>query len=159
MIQYLCSECDIDDSGSVQVTFTSADGNRYDFTVNESGVVDFTEIVNGNYEVEMYDANGDTIMWYELDIEGDSEPEQPDEPTEPTEPDEPSEPEQPDEPTEPNEPDEPNNPDNKPDETGEDKGGNAGLLIGSLIALVVLAGGGTALIIFIKKKNKKNKGE
>ena len=160
-IEYGCEDCEEKNTSVVQITFTSENGNRFDFTADENGKVDYSEVTAGQYEVEMFDENGDTIMWYELTIEGEQAPDTPVEPDEPTEqpvPDEPDEP-TPDEPTQPTEPDKPTDTD-KPSDSVQDtepenKGGNAGLVVGTIITLIALAGGATAVIIIIKKKNKK----
>ena len=44
-------------------------------------------------------------------------------------------------------------------ETSEAAKGNAGLIVGILVALIALAGGAVTIIIILKKKNKKTKKE
>ena len=156
----------------MSVTFTAESGNRYDFIIDENGDVDYSEVKSGKYAVEMFDENGETIMWYELEVEKAQEPvipdepnvpetpDVPDEPTTPEQPENPDKPETPDEPSEPTTPDEPNDTD-KPTDDVESKSGNGGLVVGILIALVLLAAGGVTTFLLTRKnkKNKKNKGE
>lgn len=109
--------------------------------------MDFSEVEGGKYAVEMFDENGETIMWYELEIEKTAEPEIPDTPTVPDEPTTPVEPTKPDTPDNPNDSD-------KPTEEVKGNSSNVGLIVGLLMALVLLSAGGVVAFLLIRKKRK-----
>ena len=165
-IQYLCPEDGFVNNDGVQITFTSADGNRYNLTADENGKVSYAEVPAGQYDVEMFDENGKTIIWYQMQVDEE-------ETVEPSEPVQPDEPEQPDQTTEPEQSDETETPKEDEDFFGkgeveyptesetetQPKKGNGGLIVGITVVLILLAAGAVTTIILIKKKNKKSKKE
>ena len=120
----------------------------------------------GQYDVEMFDENGKTIIWYQMQVDEE-------ETVEPSEPVQPDEPEQPDQTTEPEQSDETETPKEDEDFFGkgeveyptesetetQPKKGNGGLIVGITVVLILLAAGAVTTIILIKKKNKKSKKE
>ena len=155
--RYFCVVCDEEKNDLVQIAFTSENGNRYNLTADENGRVDYSELPDGVYEVEMFGENGQTLTWYQLTL-AEEIPTNTDEPTEPQEQETPSE--QNGDPFADMEGngivDEISDTEDKT-ETAEQSKGNSGLMTGIIIVLLILGAGAVVTLIFIKKKNKKNK--
>ena len=160
--------CDCGDTknGYFTVTLTGEDG-----VITESKVagnkIDYSALY-GKVSVTLTDEEGTALKTVSVtaqekpaepenpDVPDEpNQPEQPEQPTEPMPPDNPNEPDVPEEPTTPNEPDTPDEPTT---DAENDKGKGAAIAL--FVILVVLALGGVAAFIFVKKlKNKKNGGK
>ena len=166
-IRYFCVLCDEEKNELVQIAFTSESERRYNFTADEDGKVDYSELPLGVYEVEMFGESGQTLTWYQLTIAEEV----------PAEPETPSEQGEEQEET-PTETETPSEQDGDPfadldgegiiDETGETENntekpeqntGNSGLMTGIIIALVLLGAGAVVTLILMKKKKNKDKKE
>ena len=130
----------------MQVTFSAKDGRNYTLKADENGKVFYTDVPDGQYDVEFLGEEGQTLTWYQVTI-GKESPTEP-EPTEPTD-----------------NSDDLDTPFEEPGETGQSeenqKKGNAGLIVGVTFLLIALAAGAVTVIIILKKKkkNKEQKGD
>lgn len=144
VLSYTC-DCGEVFNEQLVVTFTDENGEVMTLPIDENGRVDFSAFV-GSYEVTVTGENGEVLTTFDVTLNDEM-------PVEPTEPDDGN-----------GDVTEPENPDDKNDDSDKDDNGNAqepdekgnsnlaGVLFG---VLAVLAIGGIATIIIIKKKNKK----
>lgn len=139
ILNYSC-DCGETDNESLTVVFKDAGGNDFTLPINADGQVDFSEL-NGTYEVTVMDETNEILTMFEVRVGN-----QPNIPDEPENPDTPDEPEQPDDSD-----DKGNDTDNgeKPSKSGS----SVGVVL--FVVLALIAVGGVATFIIIKKKNKK----
>lgn len=130
-LNYTC-DCGEVYGEALTVIFKDESGNERELPIGKDGQVDFSELV-GTYEVSVKNAENEVLTVFEVKVGNQDIPDKPDKPDIPDQPEQPSD----------------------SDDDGNTKKGNSSVGVVLFAVLALLAVGGVATFIIIKKKNKK----